>query len=92
MGDILFTPPVGDSELLLAVTELELKFCTKLILRIIPRIIGPITVHQVSLIDQGRVQRRGDTQMKNATRILVSSTRMRKSLATFGNKLYPPGS
>ena len=24
MGDILFTPPVGDSELLLAVTEFEL--------------------------------------------------------------------
>ena len=88
----MFTPPVGDGELLLAVTELELKFCTKLILRIIPRIIGPITVHQVSLIDQGRVQRRGDTQMKNVTRILASSTRMRKSFATFGNKLYPPGS
>ena len=30
--------------------------------------------------------------MKNTTRILASSTRMRKSFATFGNKLDPPGS
>ena len=38
------------------------------------------------------VHRRGDAQMKNITRILASSTRMRKSFANFGNKLYPPGS
>ena len=61
-------------------------------LKIIPRIIGPITVHQVSPINQCRVHRRGDAQMKNATRILASSTKMRKTFATFGNKLYPPGS
>ena len=57
-----------------------------------PRIIGPITVHQVSPIYRCWVHRRGDTQMQNATRILASSTRMRKSFANFGNKLYPPGS
>ena len=39
----LYTP-LGDSKLLLAVTEFSLYFCIKLILRIIPRIIGPITV------------------------------------------------
>ena len=50
-------------------------------LRIIPRIIGPITVHQVSLINQCQVQRRGDTQMKKATKILASSTKMRNSFA-----------
>ena len=64
------------------------ELCTKLILRIIPRIIGPITVHQVSPINQCWVHRRGDAQMKNATRILASSTKMRKSFATFGNRLY----
>ena len=52
----------------------------------------PITVHQVSPINQCWVHRRGDAQMKNTTRILASSTRMRKSFATFGNKLYPPDS
>ena len=62
-------------------------------LRIIPRIIGPITFFQVSPIDQCWVHRRGDTQMKNATRNLASSTKMRKSFATnFGNKLDPLGS
>ena len=54
------------------------------------RIIGPITVSQVSPIDQCWVQRRGDTQMKDATRNLASSTKTRKSFATnFGNKLDP---
>ena len=61
-------------------------------LRIIPRIIGPITVYQVSPIDQCWVHRRGDTQMKNATRNLASSTKMRKSFANFGDKLDPLGS
>ena len=55
-------------------------------LRIIPRIIGPITFQQVSPIDQCWVHRRGDTQVENATRILASSTKMRKSFANFGNK------
>ena len=67
---------------------LNCKCCTKSILRIIPRIIGPITVHQVSPINQCWVHRRGDAQMKNATRILASSTKMRKSFVTFGNRLY----
>ena len=58
--------------------------------RIIARIIGPITVSQVSPIDQCWVHRRGDTQMKDATRNLASSTKTRKSFATnFGNKLDP---
>ena len=70
-------------------SNFELKFCTKLILRIIPRIIGPITIHLVSAFNQCRVHCRGDAQMKNATKILASSTKMRKSFATFGNKLYP---
>ena len=91
MGDILLTPPVGGSKLLLAVTELLLYFCIKLILRIIHRIIGPITVYQVSPIDQCWVHRRGGTQM-NATRNLASSTKMKKSFANFGNKPDPLGS
>ena len=61
-------------------------------LRIIPRIIDPIAVYQVSPIDQCWVHRRGDAQTKNATRVLANSTRMRKSFATFGNQLYDPGS
>ena len=61
-------------------------------LRIIPRIIGPITVHQVSPIDQCWVHRRGDAQMKNATMILASSTKMKKSFANFGNRADPLGS
>ena len=44
MGDLLFTHPVGDSELLLAVTEYHCNSDAELILRIIPRIIVPITV------------------------------------------------
>ena len=67
----------------------ELKFCTKLILRIIPQIIVPITVLQVSPIDQCWVHRRGDAQVKNATKNLDSSTKMRKSFANFGNKPDP---
>ena len=51
MGDILFTPPVGDSELLLAATEYHCNSDAELMLRIIPRIIGPITVSRVSPID-----------------------------------------
>ena len=43
-GRYTLDTPVGDSKLLLAVTEFSLKFCIKLMLRIIPRIIGPITV------------------------------------------------
>ena len=59
-------------------------------LRIIPRIIAPITVQQVSPIDQCWVHRRGDTQMKDATRNLASSTKTRKSFATnLGKKLDP---
>ena len=61
-------------------------------LRIIHRIIGPIIVYQVFPIDQCWVHRRGDTQMKNATRNLASSTKMRKSFANFGNKPDPLGS
>ena len=38
----MFTRPVGGSKLPSAVTEFEL-YCSKLILRIIPRISGPIT-------------------------------------------------
>ena len=60
-------------------------------LRIIPRIIGPITVYQVSPIDQCWV-RRCDSQMKNATKNLASSTKMKKSFANFGNKPDPLGS
>ena len=56
-----------------------------------PRVVA-ITVHQVSPIDQCWVHRRGDTPMKNATKNLASSTNMRKSFATFGNRLYPLGS
>ena len=60
-------------------------------LRIIPRIIGPITVYQVS--NQCWVLRRGDTQMKNATKNLATSTKMRKNFATnFGIKHDPLGS
>ena len=92
MGDILFTLPVGDNELLLAVTEYHSNFCIKLILTIIPRIFGPITVYQVSSIDQCWFHRGGDTQMKNATKNLASSTKMRKSFAKFGNMLDPLGS
>ena len=73
----MFTLPVGDGKLLLAVTE-------------IPRISVPITVHQVSLINQGWVHRRGDTQKKNATRILASSTKIRNGFATFADELHPP--
>ena len=58
-------------------------------LRRIPRIIGPITVYQVSPIDQCWVHRRGDTLMKNATKNLASSTKMRKSFANFGNEPDP---
>ena len=62
-------------------------------LRIIPRIIGPITVHQVALIYQCWVHHRRDTQMKNAIRNLASSTKMKKSFATnFGNRADPLGS
>ena len=42
-------------------------------LRIIPRIIGPITVQQVSPIDQCWVHRRGDTEMRDASKNLASS-------------------
>ena len=61
-------------------------------LRIIPRKIVPITFFQVSPIYQCWVHRRGDAEMENATRILASSTKMRKSFATFGNKPDPLGS
>ena len=89
-GRYILYPPVGDSKLLLAVTEFPLQFCIKLMLRIIPRIIGPINVQQVSPIDQRWVLRRGENQMKNATKNLASSTKMRKSFATnFGNKPDP---
>ena len=65
-------------------------YCTKLILRIIPRINGPITFQQVSLINQGWVHRRGDAQ-KNTTKILASSTKMRNSFVIFADELYPLG-
>ena len=55
-------------------------------LRIIPRIIA---VYQVSPIDQCWVHRRGDSEMKNATRNLASSTKMRKNFANFGKKPDP---
>ena len=59
-------------------------------MRIIPRITGPIAVSKVSPIDQYWVHRRGDTQIRDATRNLASSTKTRKSFATnFGNKLDP---
>ena len=57
--------------------------------RIILRIIGRIVVYQVSPIDQRWVHLRGDTQMKNATRNVASSTKIKKSFANFGNKLDP---
>ena len=45
---------------------------------------------EVSLINQYWVHRRGDTQMKNATKNLANSTKMRKSFATnYGNKFDP---
>ena len=43
-GDILFTHPVGDSKLRWLLPNFHCNFCIELILRIIPRIIGPITV------------------------------------------------
>ena len=58
-------------------------------LKIIPRKIGPITVYQVSPIDQCWVHRLGDTQLKNTTRNLANSTKMRKSFANFGHKPDP---
>ena len=87
----MFTPPSVTVNCCWLLPNFELCFYTKLILRIIPRIIGPITVHQVSPINQCRVHRRGDAQKKNATRILASSTKMRKSFAIFVDKLYPLG-
>ena len=66
-------------------------YCTKLILRIIPRISGPITFQQVSPINQCWVRRRGDAHKKNASRILASSTKMRNSFAIFADELYPLG-
>ena len=57
-------------------------------LRIIPRIIGPITFQQVSLINQCWVRLRGDAHKKNATRILASSTKMRNNFAIFADELY----
>ena len=54
--------------------------------------LGPITFFQVSLIYQGWVHRRGDTQMMNATKNLANSTKMRKSFASYGNKPDPLGS
>ena len=87
----MFTPPVGDSRLPSAVTEFSL-YCTKLILRIIPRISIPITFQQVSLINQCWVRLRGDAHKKNATRILASSTKTRNGFASiFADELHPLG-
>ena len=88
----MFIHSIGDSELRWLLPNFELSFCTKLILCVIPRLIGSITVHQVAPIYRGWVHRRGDAQMKNTTRNLARSSRMRKSFANFGNKLCPPGS
>ena len=87
----MFTPPSVTVNCCWLLPNFEL-YCTKLILRIIPRRSGPITFQQVSLINQCWVHRRGDAQKKNATRILASSTKMKKSFATFGNKPDPLGS
>ena len=85
----MFTHPVGDSRLLLAVTEFYL-YCSKLILRIIPRISAQSLFYQVSLINRCWVRLRGDAHKKNATRILASSTKTRNSFATiFADELHP---
>ena len=87
----MFTPPVVDSKLLLALPNFDL-YCSKLIVRIIPRTSIPITFQLVSLFNQCWVRFRRDAHKKNATRIFATSTKMRNNFSIFGNKLYCPGS
>ena len=86
----MFTPPSVTVNCCWLLPNFEL-YCTKLILRIIPRISGPIAFQQVSLINQCWVHRRGDAQKKNATRMLASSTKKRNNFAIFADELYPLG-
>ena len=84
-GGILFTPAVGDSKLLLVVG------CYRIFTVILHQ--NNVENHSTNNwpnhllecfpIDQCLVHRRGDAQMKDATGNLASSTKMRKSFATF---------
>ena len=73
----MFAPPVGDSKMLLAVTE----FGTVMMQHV-------NSENQVSQINQCWVRLRGDAHKKNATRILASSTKMRNNFSIFADELY----
>ena len=74
----MFTHTVGDSNLLLTVTENHTsnKWPNHFSIRF-------------PLINQCWVRLRGDAQMRDATRILASSTKMRNSFAIFADELHP---
>ena len=84
----MFTHPVGDSKLLLTVTE----FST-----VLHQINSenhtsnkyPNHFSTGFLINQCWARLRGDAHKKNATRILASSTKMRNSFAIFADELHP---
>ena len=84
----MFTSPSVTIDCFWLLLNFEL-YRTKFILRIIPRINIPITVQQLSLINQCWVRLRGDTHNKNATKILANSTKMRNNFAIYADDLHP---
>ena len=80
MGDELFTHPVGDSKLLLAVTEFSAVILHHINVENHTTNNWPNHCFAGFPIDQCWVHRRGDAQMKDATRNLASSTKMREEL------------
>ena len=85
----MFTPRVGDSKLLLAVTE----FSTVMMQHVnsenhTSKKSIPIFFQQVSLINQCWVRLRSYAREKNAIRILASSTKMRNNFSIFVDELY----